>query len=111
MRCSGVGCEDVGQAHELDELEQLAGRVAKLDAAVPTPRTELEASERVDRCGVRPDTRDVAGDDPTATGEDGAHALAEPRQIRTRDRAADGEGDLVRLGCGHRSLDRQDAGN
>ena len=88
MRSSGVGCEDVGKAHELDELEQLAGRGAELDAAVPTLRSELEARERIDRHGIRSDSRDVAGDDPTASGEDGAHALADARQIRTRDRSA-----------------------
>jgi hypothetical protein len=111
MRSSSVGYEDVGQAHELHELEQLAGRVAELDAAVATPRSELQARERVDCRCIRTDSCDVTSDDLAASGEDGARALAETRQIRTRDRAADGEGDLVRLRCGHRSLDRPDGRN
>ena len=89
------------QAHELDELEKLGGRVTKLHAAAEAPRRKLEACECIHGHGVGLDAAHVAGDEVTTCAEYRADAIAETRKVGTGDRAADGEGDLVRTGCGH----------
>ena len=95
----------VGQAHEGDEVEQVARRVLEAHGAAVAARGELQAGERVDRHGVGLDTPHVAaGDLGSARGEDRADALAEARQIRTRDRPVDRELEHARLCRGHRRL-------
>ena len=75
-------------------------------------RRELETRERVDRHRIRVDARHVAVDDDSrALSEHCADAIAQPRKIGATDRAADGEGDLVRPRSGHRSLDGRNSGN
>ena len=46
-----------------------------------------------------------------ARGQQGAHTVAETGKVSPGDGAADGEGDLVRPGCRHRTLDRPRRGN
>ena len=77
-------------------------RVLEAHAASTPPRGELEARQRVDAYGVGLHARDVAARDRAVLAEHGAHAIAETREIGAGDRAADGEGDLVRRGCRHR---------
>ena len=75
-----------------------------MDLAAAPARGELQASERVDRDRVRIDAVDVAGDDGAASSEHGTDAIAETGKVLTADRAADGEGDLVRPGCRHADI-------
>jgi hypothetical protein len=82
-----------------------------VDLAAASARGELQACERVDRDRIGIDAFDVTGDDGAASSEHGTYAIAETAKIPTADRAADGEGDLVRPGRGHRSLDRRNCGN
>ena len=72
-----------------------------MDLAAAPVRGELQACERVDRDRVGIDAVDVTGDDGVASSEDGTDAIAETWEVLTADRAADGEGDLVRPGCRH----------
>ena len=100
------------QAHELDELEKRLRCILEAHGAATSHRRDLETRERVDRHRIRVDARHVAvGDDRPALGEDGTDPIAQPRKIGATDRAADGEGDLVRPGCRHRSLDGRNSGN
>ena len=100
------------QAHELDELEERLRCVPQTHGAATSHRRELETRERVDRHRIRVDARDVAVDDDSrALGQHCADAIAQPRKIGATDRAADGEGDLVRPRSGHRSLDGRNSGN
>ena len=101
-----VVAEDVRQTHQLHELEQVVRRTAQVDLAASPAGCELEACERIDRDRVGIHAGDVASDDDTARAEHGADALAESREVPAGDRAADGEGDLVRPGCEHRFYDR-----
>ena len=96
------------QAHELDELEKLGGRVTKLHAAPEAPRRKLEARECIHGHGVGLDAAHVAGDEVTTCAEYRADAIAQTGKVGTGDRAADGEGDLVRPECGHLCRDRGD---
>ena len=96
------------QTHELDELEKLGRHVAKLHATAEAPRRELETRECVHGHGVGLHAAHVAGDDVTACAEKRADAIAQTGKVRPGDRAADGEGDLVRPGCGHLCRDRGD---
>jgi hypothetical protein len=95
----------VRQPHELDELEQRRRRVAETDRAAASRGSELQPRERVDGHGVRLDPGDVAANDISRRREEGAESITEARKIGTRDRAANGEGDLVRSGCRHRAVD------
>jgi len=72
-----------------------------VDLAAAPAGGELQACERVDGDRVGIDAGDVTGDDGAASSEHGADAIAETRKVPTADRAADGEGDLVRPGCRH----------
>ena len=97
--------EDVAQPHEGHEREELGGRTAQPHAASLPARGELEPRQRVDRDRVRLDAVDVAvGDLGGARPQEPPDALAQSRQIGTCDRAANGEGDLVRPGCRHLSV-------
>ena len=96
----------MSHAHELHELEQAVRCVPQVDLAPASTRGELETRERVDGNGVGIDAGDVARDDGIASAENGADALAEAGKVATGDRAAHGEGDLVRPWCGHRLYDR-----
>ena len=93
----------MGETHQLHELEQSRRRVLEPHAAPSPPRRELEARQRVDAHRIRLHARDVAACDRAAPAEDGAHAVAQTRKIGAGDRAADGEGDVVRRWCGHAS--------
>ncbi len=75
-----------------------------MDLATAPARGELQASEGVDRDRVGIDAGDVTCDDGVASSEDGTDAIAETWEVLTADRAADGEGDLVRPGCRHADL-------
>jgi hypothetical protein len=75
-----------------------------VDLAATTAGGELQACERVDHHGVGIDTVNVTGDDGAALSEHGADAIAETGKVPTADRAADGEGDLVRPGCRHADI-------
>jgi hypothetical protein len=102
----------VRQAHELDELEERLRCVSQPHGTATSHRRELETRERVDRDGIRVDARDIAVDhDGRALSQHCADATAQSRKIGATDRAADGEGDLVRPRNGHRSLDRLNSGN
>ena len=59
-RLESVVRQDVAQAHERDELEQLGRGVAQPDLAAMPPGGELEPGERVDGHRVDVDTADVA---------------------------------------------------
>jgi hypothetical protein len=61
----------------------------------------LKTREGIDRHGVGVDARDVAERRSVALCEKHTHAVAETGEVGTRDRAAYGEGDLVRRGCRH----------
>jgi hypothetical protein len=102
----------VRQAHELDELEKRLRCILEANGAATSQRRDLETRERVDRHRIRADARDVAvDDDRRALGQHCADAIAEPWKICATDRAADGEGDLVRPQSGHRSLDGRNSQN
>jgi len=76
-----------------------------MDRAASSRGGELQPRERVDGHGVRLDAGDVAANDVSHRGEEGADPIAEARKIGTGYRAANGEGDLVRSGCRHRRVD------
>jgi hypothetical protein len=101
----------MGETHQLHELEQSRRRVLETHAAPSPPRGELEARQRVDAHGIGFHAGDVAARDRARVAEDGAHTGAETRKIGAGNRAADGEGDLVRRWCGHRGLDPNDSRN
>jgi hypothetical protein len=67
-------------------------------------RRELEAGKRVDGDGIGADERAELEDDKldVARLEQPAKRLAEVRDVGTRDRAADGEGDRSLPGGGQR---------
>ena len=72
------------------------------DLAAMPPGGELKPRESVNghRVGIDPDH--VAEDDVSvALGQQRADTVAQPGQVGTRDRAADGEGDRLRPWCGH----------
>jgi hypothetical protein len=71
----------------------------------------LQPRERVDRHGVGLDPGDVAVNDCSRSGEKETDAIREARKIGTGDRAANGEGDLLRLRCRHRRVDGPAAAN
>ncbi len=75
-----------------------------MDLAAASARGELQACERVDRDRVGIDSGDVTGDYGTASTEHGTDAIAETWKVPAADRAADGEGDLVRPGSRHADL-------
>jgi hypothetical protein len=81
-----------------------------VDLAAAPARGELQACERVDRDRVGIDAVDVTGDDGVASSEDGTDAIAETWEVLTADRAADGEGDLVRPGFRHTDVGPATAG-
>ena len=91
---------------------QLVGRVTESNLAAVPARGELEPRESVDRHRVGLDTAHVTECEArTARREQVADALAEPRQIGARDRAADGKGDRAWRRGAHRGLDRSVQGN
>jgi hypothetical protein len=95
--------EDVLQAHESDELEQVVGRMAQPDTASHPPRRELKPSEGVDCHRIGGDAAHVAeGDVCAALSQQRADTIAEPAQVSARDRAADCERERVRPWRGHR---------
>ena len=84
--------QDVGEAHERHELEQLGRRVPEPDPAAAPARRELEPGERVDGDGVDVDAAHVAERDGRAVRlQHGADAVAQAREIVARDRAVDRE--------------------
>jgi hypothetical protein len=92
----------VVQPHEGHELTELGRRLTEPHPAALPARGELEPRERFDRDRVDGDARHLAAHDlGTALREERADPFAEIRQVGTRNRAADGEGDLVRPGCRH----------
>jgi hypothetical protein len=94
--------QDVGEAHERDELEQLGRRVTKSHLAPVPPRPELEPRKRVDRDRIGRHGADVAeGKVGSAPFEQRADAVAEPGQVGTGDRAFDGEDNGVGPYGGH----------
>jgi hypothetical protein len=95
----------VRQPHELDELEERRRRVAETDRAAASRGCELQPRERIDGHRVRLDAGNVAANDISRRGEEGADPIAEARKVGARDRAANREGDLVRSGCRHRPVD------
>ena len=89
--------QDVGQAHEGDQLEHSLDAPLQPDLTAVSPSAELQPRERVDRHGVYADAADVAQRHPgTALLQQRADPFSQPRQIGTRDRALDREGDRVR---------------
>ena len=71
--------QDVGQAHEAHQLQQLLGGPAQPYLASVPPRGELQARERVDRHRVDLDTAHVADRDVgPGLREQGADAVAQP---------------------------------
>jgi len=71
------------------------------------PRGELETGERVDGHRVGVDAAHVAQHDVgAALFQQRADARAEPGQVGSGDRAADGEGDCLRRTGGHQQVDR-----
>jgi len=95
--------EYVRQTHELDEVAECEGRIAQPNMAALAPSRELKACERIDGDCVWFDADDdAADDDRRALTEKCAHAIAQTGEVGVGDRAADGEGDLVRPGCRHR---------
>jgi hypothetical protein len=92
----------VAEPHEGDEPEELGGRTLQQNPAALPARGELEPRERVHRDGVGCDARHVAAHDVgAARRQECADAFAQTRQVGADNRAADGEGDLVRPGCRH----------
>ena len=86
--------QDVAQAHERDQPEQVSRRVAQPDLAAAPPRRELEPRERVDRHRIGLDATDIAHGDPgVASLQQCADAHAEPGQIGAGDRPGDGKDD------------------
>jgi hypothetical protein len=97
----------VRQAHELDELEEPLRCVLQPHGAATLRCGELETRERVDCHRICIDARDLAVDyDRCAVGKHSTDPVAQSRKVGATDRAADGEGDLVRPGCRHRKLGR-----
>ncbi len=94
--------EHVRQAHELDDLQEGDGRVPQPHLAPEPARGKLKAGERVHRHGVGGDAGDVTRDDIATRAKQRTHAVAQTGKVGAGDRAADGEGDLVRPGCRHR---------
>ena len=80
---SVVTREDVRQAHELDELEELVARVAEPYLTATAPRGELQSRDCVDRHGIGLDPGDVAANDGPALVEDRTHTPTETRQVLT----------------------------
>jgi hypothetical protein len=72
-----------------------------VDLAAAPAGGELQACERVDGDRVGIDAGDITDDDDTVSSEQGTDAIAETGEVPTAERAADGEGDLVRPGCRH----------
>ena len=100
------------QAHDVDELEERLRCVSQPHGAATSHRRELETRQRVDRDRIGVDAGDIAVDDDSrALSKHCADAIAQSRKIGATDRAADGEGDLVRPGCRHRKLGRPGRGN
>ena len=84
--------QDVLQAHECDQVEQVVRSVAELDPATLTSRGELEPRERIDGDCVRVDAVDVAAEIPAAAlRQERADAVAQPGQVVPGDRAPDRE--------------------
>jgi hypothetical protein len=103
--------QDVAETHQLHELEQSRRGVLEPHETPSPPRGKLEPRQRVDADRIRFHAGDVAARDRAGLAENGAHAVAETGKIGAGDGAADGEGDLVRRGCGHCGLDRRDPRN
>ena len=83
----------VGQAHELDQGEELGRRAAtEPDPAAVATRGELKARQRVDGDSVDPDAPHVADRDlGVARTKQTADPVAEARKVLARDRALDPE--------------------
>src|ERR671910_46160 len=94
--------QDVAQAHEGDELQQLGRRVDEPHLATVPLRSELQAREGVDRdrIGVDP-AHSAIGEVRAATLEEPANTVAEPGQICPGDGAFDPEDDRARPVQGH----------
>jgi hypothetical protein len=75
-----------------------------VDLAAAPAGGELQACERVDGNRVGIDAGDITDDDDTASSEHGTDAIAETGEVPATDRAADGEGDLVRPKFRHADL-------
>jgi hypothetical protein len=72
------------------------------DAAASAAGSQLQPGQRVDRDDVRRDAADVADHRVgPRLGEQVADAVAQPGQVCPGERAADREGDRLRLGGSH----------
>ena len=102
--------EYVLEAHERDEVEELARRVPQSYLTAMAARGDLQARERVDGHGVRLDAAHVAaGDRRGRCGEELADTVAQPREIGAGDGTVDRELDgSLHLGA-HRRTDRPHA--
>jgi hypothetical protein len=95
--------QNVRQPHEGDQVAKCLRRVREPNAAASASSRKLQTGERVDGDRIGRNTGDVAASDCSALGQERADPRAESSEVRACDRAADGEGDLIRPGCGHRS--------
>ncbi len=94
--------QNVAQAHERDELQQLGRRVAEPNLAAVPLRSQLQPREGVDRDGIRLDAAHSAvGDVGSATLEEPTDTVTEPRQVCPRDGPFDLEDDRARPTKGH----------
>jgi hypothetical protein len=86
--------QDLRQAHELHELQELARRASEPHFAPVPASAELQPAERVHYHRVRLHAMDVAEDDAAGRlAKKGTDTVAQTGQVGARDRAANREAD------------------